>query len=73
MSNAEQYSDRFKFFEELHQQFLYLKGYGTYTYISSHEVDRLYDSYLEQQKAMLPSLSRQHSEINFIRKFIKSL
>lgn len=73
MQDEQQPPERINFFEELHQQFLHLKGYGTYAYISANEVDRLYDSYLEQQKALVPSLSFQHTEISFIRKFIKSL
>lgn len=68
-----QASQRIDFFEQLHQQFLYLKGYGTYAYISPHEVDKLYDSYLEHQQALASSLSMQRVEINFIRSFIKSL
>jgi hypothetical protein len=66
-------SQRTDFFEQLHQQFLYLKGYGTYAYITAHAVDQLYESYLEQQKNLNPTLSYQHSEIDFIRRFIKSL
>lgn len=61
---------RINFFEQLHQQFLYLKGYGTYTYIGANEVDQLYDSYRAHQHA---SGLSQHAEINFIRSFIKSL
>jgi hypothetical protein len=64
---------RISFFEQLHQQFLYLKGYGTYAYISANEVDQLYDSYLRHQQAFASSLSPQHLEINFIQSFIKSL
>lgn len=73
MTTQQEASQRMNFFEALHQQFLYLKGYGTYTYITSHDVDQLYDCYLAQQKELMSSISRQHSEINFIRTFIKSL
>jgi len=73
MSEEQNISQRIDFFEQLHQQFLFLKGYGTYAYISAHVVDELYESYLEQQGILTSSLSRQHSEINFIRAFIKSL
>ena len=73
MLEEQQAKQRNDFFEQLHQQFLYIKGYGTYAYITPHDVDQLYDSYREQQKALISSLSRQHTEINFIRSFIKSL
>ena len=66
-------SQRMNFFKALHQQFLYLKGYSTYTYITSHDVDQLYDCYIAQQQKLVPSISRKRSEINFIRSFIKSL
>ncbi|MGR8930810.1 MAG: hypothetical protein ACU836_09230 [Gammaproteobacteria bacterium] len=64
---------RHDFFEQLHQEFLYLKGYGTYAYMSSYDADRLYDSYLEHQKTVIPPITCQHTEINFIRSFIRSL
>ena len=68
MSEEDKTTQRIKFFEELHQQFLHIKGYGTYAYISANEVDQLYDSYLEQQKAVLPS-----ADLNFIKTFVKSI
>ncbi|MGY6274877.1 hypothetical protein [Methylomonas sp. MgM2] len=64
---------RIDFFEQLHHEFLYLKGYGTYAYITSDTVDQLYESYLEYQKTLMPSINHRHSAIDFIRRFIKSL
>ena len=66
-------SHRTEFFEQLHHEFLYLKGYGTYAYITAHAVDQLYESYLVHQKTLVPSISRQLSQTDFIRTFIKSL
>lgn len=63
---------RISFFEQVHQEFLYLKGYGTYAYITSHEVNRLYDAYLAQQNSIASCITQQ-PEVAFIRSFIKSL
>ena len=73
MSEDSQIVSRVDFFEQIHHEFLYLKGYGTYAYINCRDVDRLYDTYLHQQKAMTNSLTQQPGEVNFIRSFIKSL
>lgn len=73
MSNDSQTVSRVDFFEQIHHEFLYLKGYGTYAYMSCRDVDRLYDTYLQQQQAMTKSLTQQPSEVSFIRSFIKSL
>ena len=71
MSEEEKTRQRTDFNEQVHQQFLYLKGYGTYAYIPAHAVDELYESFLTHQKKLTSSV--QHSEVNFIRSFIKSL
>ncbi len=68
-----QVKHRVNFFEQLHQEFLYLKGYGTYAFINARDVDQLYDSYLSHQKALTASLTQQYNEIGFMRSFIKSL
>jgi len=73
MSEEQKNSHRINFIEQLHQQFLYLKGYGTYAYITAHAADELYESYLMHQKTLAPSFNPQHSEISFIRSFIRSL
>lgn len=69
----EQTASRMNFFEQLHQQFLYLKGYGTYAYVTPNDVDRLYDAYISQQNASSKSHTCQFSEVSFIRSYIKSL
>lgn len=66
-------SQRIDFFEQIHHEFLYLKGYGAYAYMTSHEVDKLYESYMAQQVSIATSITPQTSVINFIRSFIKSL
>lgn len=66
-------NQRIDFFEQLHQEFLYLKGYGTYAYITAHAVDQLYESFLEHQKHLSSSLNQPYSDVDFIRRFIKSL
>ena len=73
MSADQHFSHRINFFELLHHQFLYLKGYGTYAYITPQDVDQLYTSYLMHQSSLIPSLNQQEDEIRFIRFFIKSL
>jgi len=72
MSEEEKTHQRINFFEQLHQQFLHLKGYGTYAYITAHAVDELYESFLTHQKEQTLSV-QQHAEVNFIKSFIKSL
>lgn len=69
----EQVASRINFFEQLQHQFLYIKGYGAYAYITSRDVDQLYDSYIVQQEKLAASLTPQPSEVSFIRSFIKSL
>lgn len=73
MLDKQQAKQRSDFFEQLHKQFIHLKGYGAYAYITPHDMDQLYDSYREQQKALISSLSRGHTQINFIRSFIKTV
>ena len=66
-------NERINFIEQVHQEFLYMKGYGTYAYISSHEVDVLFDAYRGQQQVISTSISRLSPEVDFIRSYIKSL
>ncbi|MCQ8103043.1 hypothetical protein NP590_02895 [Methylomonas sp. SURF-2] len=66
-------SQRVDFFEQIHHEFLYLKGYGAYAYMTPHEVDQLYESYLAQQVSIAAAITPQTSVISFIRSFIKSL
>lgn len=73
MLEAQNPHHRVEFFEQLHQQFLYMKGYGTYAYVTPYDVDRLYDTYMAQQKSLTVSLTPQPSEISFIRAYIKSI
>ena len=64
-------ASRMNFFDQLHHQFLYMKGYGAYAYVTPNDVDRLFDSYITQQTNL--SLTPQLSEVSFIRAYIKSL
>ena len=73
MLEAQNTLHRVEFFEQIHQQFLYMKGYGTYAYVSPNDVDRLYDTYMAQQKSLTISLTQQPSEVSFIRAYIKSI
>lgn len=69
-------SQRINFFEQIHHEFLYLKGYGTYAYMTPHDVDLLYETYQAQQAQQArfaESITPQISEVSFIRSFIKSL
>lgn len=66
-------SHRINFFEQIHHEFLYLKGYGTYAYMTPRDVDLLYETYRAQQKTLAASIVPQMSEVSFIRSFIKSL
>lgn len=66
-------SQRIDFFEQMHHEFLYLKGYGTYAYLTSHDVDLLYESYMAQQVSIAGSITPQASVVSFIRSFIKTL
>lgn len=66
-------SNRMSFFDQLHHQFLYMKGYGAYAYVTPNDVDRLFDSYITQQKVLSQSPTPQLSEVSFIRAYIKSL
>lgn len=66
-------SQRVSFFEQIHHEFLYLKGYGAYAYMTSHDVDLLYETYKTQQATLAASITSQISEVSFIRSFIKSL
>ena len=66
-------TSRMSFFDQLHQQFLYMKGYGAYAYVNPNDVDRLFDSYITQQNVLSQSLTPQLSEVSFIRAYIKSL
>jgi hypothetical protein len=72
MLQEEKNIDRVSFFEQLHQEFLFIKGYGTYAYISPRDVNQLYDSYRAQHQhiACTTPLS---TEINFMRSYIRSL
>lgn len=63
---------RSAFTEQMHDEFLYLKGYGTYAYMSSVEVSRLFDTYLDQLERLSSTTHIQHEHI-FMRSFIKSL
>ncbi len=71
MFNAELSDRRIRFFEQLHQEFLFLTGYGTYAYINSYDADKLYEAYLEKQ-ALSNADFGIDKQINFIRDFIKS-
>lgn len=72
MLEADNIVDRVNFFEQLHQEFLFIKGYGTYAYISPREVNQLYDSYRAQHQHI--ACTTPHStEINFMRSYIRSL
>lgn len=66
-------ASRMSFFDQLHHQFLYMKGYGAYAYVTPNDVDRLFDTYITQQNALSQSLTPQLSEVSFIRAYIKSL
>ncbi|MCQ8130083.1 hypothetical protein [Methylomonas rivi] len=66
-------SQRIDFFEQMHHEFLYLKGYGTYAYLTSHDVDLLYESYMAQQVSIAAAITPQTSVVGFIRSFIKTL
>lgn len=73
MSEAIHHKNRPTFFEQLHQEFLYLKGYGTYTYITPRDASQLYDTYCAQQQSIASCITQQKNEIAFIRSFIRSL
>ncbi|MCK9604914.1 MAG: hypothetical protein M0R33_00505 [Methylomonas sp.] len=66
-------SQRINFFEQIHHEFLYLKGYGAYAYLTPHDVDLLYETYKAQHTTVAASINPQISEVSFIRSFIKSL
>lgn len=66
-------SQRINFFEQINHEFLYLKGYGTYAYMTSRDVDLLYETYQAQQARIAESITPQISVVSFIRSFIKSL
>ena len=66
-------TDRANFIEQMHHEFLYLKGYGTYTYISPNDASNLFDSYLMHENNISAAITQQQSQISFIRAYIKSL
>ena len=72
MSETDKSVNRIRFFEQLHQEFLFLKGYGTYTYISPKDVNQLYDAYCSHHHN-IPCTTPQNSEITFMRSYIRSL
>lgn len=73
MNHAFTNNDRVNFVEQVHQEFLYMKGYGTYAYITSHDVDDLFDAYRLHHHSIKHCVDRQLPEIAFIRSYIKSL
>lgn len=66
-------NDRVNFVEQVHQEFLYMKGYGTYAYITSNDVDDLFDAYRLHHHSIKHCVDRQLPEVAFIRSYIKSL
>ncbi len=66
-------NDRINFIEQAHQEFLFMKGYGSYAYISSHDVNELFDAYRLHQHGIESSITRHSPEVGFIRSYIKSL
>ncbi|ATG89834.1 hypothetical protein MKLM6_1590 [Methylomonas koyamae] len=71
MNSIDLLNHRLQFFEQLHQEFLFLTGYGTYAHINSRDVDRLYLDYLAEAQATGAEL-RQDNQISFIRSYSKS-
>lgn len=73
MSSKFTSNDRINFIEQVHQEFLHMKGYGTYAYITSSDVNELFDAYRTHQHAIASSITQQSPEVAFIRSYIKSL
>ncbi|WP_347987905.1 hypothetical protein [Methylomonas sp. AM2-LC] len=73
MNKASLLHERAGFIEQLHHEFLYLKGYGTYTYITPKDASNLFDSYLIHENNISSAITQQQAQICFIRGFIKSL
>ncbi|BBL59218.1 hypothetical protein MKFW12EY_28310 [Methylomonas koyamae] len=71
MNSIDLLNHRFQLFEQLHQEFLFLTGYGMYAHISGRDVDRLHLDYLAEAQAIGAEL-RQDNQISFIRSYINS-
>jgi hypothetical protein len=73
MNTAILNKERSDFVEQLHHEFLYLKGYGAYTYISPTDASNLFDSYLMHENNISSAITQQQAQISFIRAFIRKI